>query len=108
MNTQTVDNKESSIKWIAHQDAKMRSYAASSHYLTAEKLIAERIRYCLESCYYTSGIYLIFRKKFITIKIDKARIRNAKDLANLEQDYKSRGITKVISAQGVIYRIPKQ
>jgi hypothetical protein len=108
MKAQQIETKESTNKFFASQDAKLRSYAASTHYTDAERITAERVKLGLELCYYANSIFVTFRKKFVTIKIENARVRNKEALADLEQGYAERGITKVVSAQGIIYRIPKQ
>ena len=52
--------------------------------------------------------YITYRKKFITIKLDQARIKDRKTLALLEKDYTVEGgITKVVTDQGVTYRIAR-
>jgi hypothetical protein len=108
MKTNEIETKESTNKFFASQDAKLRSYAASTHYLDSERTAAERVKLGLELCYYAKNVFITYRKKFITVKIEDARVRNKEALADLEQDYEQRGITKIVSAQGIIYRIPKQ
>ena len=105
-----LDTKEAgskSQKFHAARDAEIKSYACSTHYSDAEKLVADRVKVGLEMCYSGSKFYTTFRKKFITIKIDNASVRDSKSLKILEDDYETRGITKAVSPQGVIYRIPK-
>jgi hypothetical protein len=44
----------------------------------------------------------------VTIKLDQARVRDRKTLALLEQDYTAQGdITKVVTDQGITYRIAR-
>lgn len=94
-------------KFYASRDAEIKNYANSTHYSDAEKLAIDRIKSGLELCYYGTKMYTSFRKKFATIKIEGADVKNQRNLKILEEDYAERGITKVVSAQGVIYRIPK-
>jgi hypothetical protein len=93
--------------YAAARDARMRATAMWSHYTDAERVRAERMKLGLELCYSAKGIYINPRTKFIAIKIDKPTVRDRKNLALLEQDYEAQGITKVLTNQGVTYRIAK-
>ena len=93
--------------FAAARDARMRAVAMWSHYTQAERVRAERIKLGLEMVYYAKGIYINPRGKFIAIKVDNATVRDRKNLALLESDYEKAGIAKVVTAQGVTYRIPK-
>jgi hypothetical protein len=93
--------------YAAARDARMKAVAMWSHYTEAERTRAERIKLGLEMVYYAKGIYVNPRGKFIAIKVDNATVRDRKNLALLESDYEKAGITKVVTQQGVTYRIPK-
>ena len=93
--------------FAAARDARMRAAAMWSHYTDTERTRAERIKLGLELVYYAKGIYINPRGKFIAIKVDNAKVR-VKNLALLESDYHKAGIAKVVTAQGVTYRIPRQ
>jgi hypothetical protein len=93
--------------FAASRDARMKATAMWSHYSETQKVQAERMKLGLELCYSAKGIYVNPRKKFIAIKIDNPTIKDRKNLALLEQDYEKAGITKVVSNQGVTYRIAK-
>ena len=89
-------------------DARMKATAMWSHYSDAEKVRAERMKLGLELCYSTEDeIYVTPRKKFISISVRNAKVKDRKNLALLEQDYAAVGITKAVTDQAVIYRIPK-
>jgi hypothetical protein len=88
-------------------DARMRNIAMASRYADAQKIQAERMKLGLDMVYASKGIYINFRLKFITLKIENPQVRDRKTLALLEQDYEKAGITKQVTAQGVIYRIKK-
>jgi hypothetical protein len=94
--------------YAAARDARMRAAAMWSHYTDTERTRAERIKLGLELVYYAKGIYINPRGKFIAIKVDNAKVRDRKNLALLESDYDKAGIAKVVTAQGVTYRIPRQ
>lgn len=107
MQAQTIDTRETDFKFAAFMDARARSYAASTHYSQAERNAAERIRLVLDLVYSARTIYVTYRKKFINVKVEAGLVRDRRQLAALEQDFEQRGITKLVSAQGIIYRIPK-
>ena len=107
MYTVTINSEESTNKFAAYMNAKTRSAAASTHYDYAQKLQAERIKFVLEIVYAAKDIYVTFRKKFIAIKIDNARVRDKAKLAEFEMDWAAQGIVKVVTPQGVTYRLPK-
>ena len=94
--------------YAAAIDARMKATALWSHYSDAEKVRAERMKLGLEMCYSTNEpIYVSPRKKFISITVRGSKVRDRKNLALLEQDYAALGITKVLTDQAIIYRIPK-
>ena len=94
--------------YAAARDARMRATAMWSHYTEAERVRAERMKLALELCYSAKNFYINPRSKFITIKIDNPRVKDRSNLALLEQDYVEQGITKIVTAQGITYRIPKK
>ena len=93
--------------YAAARDARMRAVAMWSNYTQAEQVRAERIKLGLEMVYNAKGVYLNPRLKFIAIKVDQPQVRDRKNLALLEKDYEVLGITKVVTKQGITYRIPK-
>lgn len=108
MQTQDLENKSAGqYAFAAARNARMRAAAQWSHYTEAERTRAERMRLGLELVYSCRNIYVNPRARFITIKVEQARVRDRAGLAMLEQDYEREGIRKAQSDQGVIYRIPK-
>ena len=108
MNATELDTKAAPIAWIAARDAAMKSYAASTLYTDAQKVRAERMKLGLEMVYSARSAFITYRKKFVTIKLDQARVSDRKTLALLEQDYTAQGdVTKVVTDQGITYRIAK-
>lgn len=94
--------------YAAARDAAQRSYAASTLYSDREKVAAERMKLALELMYSAKDFHINFRNKFIAIKIDSPTIRDRKNLRTLEKDWEKEGVQKRVSAQGIIYRIPKK
>jgi hypothetical protein len=108
MNATELDTKAAPFAWVAARDAAMKSYAASTLYTEAQKVRAERMKLGLEMVYSARSAFITYRKKFVTIKLDQARVRDRKTLALLEQDYTAQGdITKVVTDQGITYRIAR-
>ena len=108
MNATELDTKAAPFAWVAARDAAMKSYAASTLYSEAQKVRAERMKLGLEMVYSARSAFITYRKKFVTIKLDQARVRDRKTLALLEQDYTAQGdITKVVTDQGITYRIAR-
>jgi len=93
--------------WAAARDAQFKSACESQNYTQAQKLIAERMKLALELCYFNTEVYITYRKKFITVKVNKGQVRDRRNLSLLEKDYELAGYEKVSSTQGVSYRIPK-
>ena len=92
--------------YFAAQDAAVKSYAASTHYNSQQKLNAERKKLVLEMAYY-GEVHVNYRKKFVALKVVNTNVQNRKLLAELEQDFAEQNIARVITAQGIVYRIPK-
>jgi len=108
MQATELDTKTAPFAWLAARDAAIKSYAASTLYTEAQKIRAERMKLGLELVYYCKQVYITYRKKFITIKLEQACVKDRKTLTLLEQDYTVEGsITKVITEQGVTYRIAR-
>jgi hypothetical protein len=108
MKAQELETKSAGYyAFAAARDASMRAIAMWSHYTDKERVRAERIKIGLEMVYNAKGVHINPRGKFIAIKVDQARVRDRKMLALLEKDYELLSITKVVTEQGVTYRIPK-
>ena len=108
MKAQELESKSAGyFAYAAMRDASMRAIAMWSHYTDKERVRAERIKIGLEMVYNAKGIHINPRSKFIAIKVDQPLVRDRKTLALLEKDYELLAITKVVTEQGVTYRIPK-
>ncbi len=93
--------------WFAERDARMRSVVNSTTFSDAQKLKAERVKLALELVYSAEKVYIEFRKKFISVKVQKATVRDRKGLLLLEMCYENEGLEKVKTSQGITYRIFK-
>jgi len=109
MQERELDSKPAGFyAYAAARDARMRAAAMWSHYTEAERVRAERMKLALELCYSAKRFYINPRGKFITIKIENPRVKDRRNLDLLESDYELESITKITTAQAVIYRIPKK
>jgi hypothetical protein len=104
----TLDTKEASNAFFAARDARMRNYAMSSTYTDKERLKAERVKLALECVYRVTEVHINYRQKFIAVKLCNAIVRDRASVADLEAFYAQEGIVKRTTAQGTIYRIPRQ
>ena len=108
MKAQELETKSAGYyAYAAARDASMRAVAMWSHYTDRERVRAERMKLGLEMVYNAKGIHINPRGKFIAVKVDQPQVRDRKNLALLEQDYELLSITKVVTEQGITYRIPK-
>ena len=108
MKATELDTKASPYAWIAARDAAIKSYAASTLYTEAQKVRAERMKLGLEMVYAVRAAFVTYRKKFVAIKLDQARVRDRATLKLLEKDYETYGdVTKVVTDQGITYRIAR-
>jgi hypothetical protein len=108
MKAQELETKSAGYyAYAAARDASMRAVAMWSHYTNQERVRAERMKLGLEMVYHAKAIYINPRGKFIAIKVDQPQVRDRKNLALLEKDYELLSITKVLTEQGITYRIPK-
>ena len=99
-------NAEKQHKWFASQDAVRRAANNWSHYSSAQKTQAHRMVLGLELAL-AGEIFINPRQKFIAIKVQNARVRDRKILLDLEAQYEQQGIIKIVTLQGITYRIPK-
>ncbi len=101
-----LKTQPSNRPWFCKQDARNRDIANASHYPDSKKAKAEGMKFALELVYAAENIYINYRQKFIAVKVDAPLVKNKRELSLLEEDWEKDGITKVKSAQGVVYRIP--
>jgi hypothetical protein len=107
MQTQELETRSAGrYAYFAAQDAAVKSYAASTHYTSQQKLNAERKKLVLEMAYY-GEVHINYRKKFVALKVVNTNVQNRKLLQELEQDFSAQNIVRVQTPQGVVYRIPK-
>jgi hypothetical protein len=104
MKANEIDSKDSGIyAFYAARDARMRNIANASRFSDVMKIRAERMKQVLTLVYAAKAIHVNFRKTKIAVKVDAGIVRDRKNLALLEKDWEQQGVSKTLSAQGVIY-----
>jgi hypothetical protein len=100
-NLKTEEAKDKAFAW---QDARMRNIANKSTYPQLVQIRAERMKMVLTLVYTAKNFYTAYGKTGISIKVDGAVVTDATALEKIEADWALQGVTKKVSAQGVIYR----
>lgn len=108
MKTHESETKDAGFyAYAAMRDARMRNEAMKSTYSDAQRVRAERMRIGLECVYRSKEVHINYRKKFIAVKLSNAIVIDRASVADLERFYAVEGISKEITPQAVIYRIPR-
>lgn len=105
MITVEKDTRRAPNAWWAAQDARMRNIAAKSRYTAQTHLQVERMMMVLDYCY-GGRIFEAYRPKSVSVKIDQPTVKNPEMLREIEADWAQRGITKTVTPQGILYRLP--
>lgn len=88
-------------------DARRRNIIMADGYSLMERNRADRIHMVLDAVYAHEGIYVNYRQKFIAIKLSNPQVVDEINLTRFEQDWQDQGIIRKITAQGIIYTIPR-
>ena len=108
MQTHTSETKDAGFyAYAAMRDARMRNEAMKSTYTDAQRVRAERMRMGLACVYSSKEVHINYRKKFIAVKLSNAIVINRASVNDLERFYALEGISKEITPQAIIYRIPR-
>jgi hypothetical protein len=108
MLTVSLDTKESSNKFFALQDRRMRNHANKTLYTMTQQIRLDRIKLALELVVRGTVYDVSYGKKSASVKVqDGATIVDKKTLKLLEDDWESEGIFKKVSAQGFQYHMPR-
>jgi len=91
--------------FFAARDASFKSAVNASRFSDFQKLKAERMKLALELLYSCEEVKVTNCIKWIRVKVIKGIIKDRKNLRSFEQDWAAEGITKVTTAQGIIYRV---
>ena len=91
--------------WFAARDAWLKSAQNEGHFTATQKIQAERVKYALELVYSANEVSITYCKKWVRVKVHNGRVRDRANLALLESDWTNQGITKLVTAQGIIYHV---
>jgi hypothetical protein len=91
--------------WFAARDARMKSVVNASLFTESQKIKAERVKLALEMVYSCEDVTITNCKKWIRVKVHNGKVRDRRNLGLFEQDWTAAGITKMLTGQGIIYRV---
>ena len=94
--------------WFAARDAAFKSAVNASRFSTQLKLKAERMKLVLEMLFANDDVTITYCKKWARVKVHNARPRDKKLIKEWEETWAIDGIEKVLTGQGVIYRVSEQ
>lgn len=107
MQIKQLDSTEASSKQFAFLDAARRSSEMQYLYTKEQRNTAITAADLLDSAY-TGKMYINYRKQFIAIKLEAPTVKDPVMLKKIEELFEERNYTKLISSQGIIYRIPRK
>ena len=92
----------------ARANAKTCSEANKARYLPVEITRADTAMRNIKACYESAEFFTNYRKNFVALKVSSPyRVRDLDALQQLDQAFNERNYQKVVTPQGIIYRIPK-
>jgi hypothetical protein len=103
--TETEYKSAGKFAWFAAKDASMNHAINASRFSDAQKLKAERVKLALEMVYSCEKVLIHNNKTFIRVKVIGGTIRDRKTLRLLESDWDKEGIKRILTEQGIIYRV---
>ena len=106
MKAQYLDNENAGKNaWFARRDADRTNQERAATYNWVQRSDAQRAVDLLDLAYAYSEIFINYRQKFISIKIEQPRVRNGVTRAEVESILAEKGVSKIKTAQGITYRI---
>lgn len=112
MQHKQIDTQEVEMgkKYAAHLDAKRKSAEAQQYYSKTQQKEAATVFEAVRVSYLRSKVYLNYREKFYSVKVQRPSKADqlSKEVTKVEKLLEDVGATKVVSAQGIIYRINKR
>ena len=92
------------FSYAAAMDAIRRNGEMRSTYTADQRRQVQSIYDLLDTAYSYRTMYMNFRKKFVSIKLEGARPRDGM-FRDVEAMFRDLGVQRLTSPQGVIYRI---
>ncbi len=100
-----LDSKASMYPAFAAARARMENAVNSTHFTFEERHYAIVARDLLDEAYAFNEIYINYRKTCISIKMDNPIVRDRKMAKELDDIFEDRGIVKIHTPQGLLFRI---
>jgi hypothetical protein len=94
--------------FFAARDAAFKSAVNSSRFSNELKIKTERMKLVLEILYANDDITITYCKKWARVKVHNARPKDKKLIKEWDENWAIDNIVKVITDQGVIYRVSEQ
>lgn len=108
MTTKDLETKSAgSYAWAAAKNAYQYSDECRVIYTPAQRARAESFRDIVDLAYTNVLKEPTYRKKFITVKVDRGQVRDRRMAKEIDLICQERGYEKVHTAQGIIFRITK-
>lgn len=105
--TVQLNTQEASRPWFSIHDAHLRNLANQGFHSAANQKRAQEMKARLDNLYTHKGVFVNYRQKFISIKVNQGKANNMFDLTKQELDWMVQGVRRAVTPQGVIYRIPR-
>jgi hypothetical protein len=105
--TVQLDTREARRPWFSIQDAQARNLANQGRHSAANQQRAQEMREQLDKLYTHQGVFVNYRQKFISVKVNHAQAKSMFDLTKQELTWMRQGVSRAVTQQGVIYRIPR-
>jgi hypothetical protein len=111
MSIQMIETEHKSagrFAFFAARDAAFKSAVNASRFSNELKLKTERMKLVLEILFASDEVTITYCKKWARVKVHNARPRDKKLIKEWEEAWATDGIVKVLTEQGVIYRVSEQ
>lgn len=107
MPTVQLDSKPARCPWYSIQHAQKLNALNQAYHSSANLQRAQDMRDQLDQLYTHEGIYVNYRQKFISVKVNRGNPLSMFDLTKQELVWMRQGVRRAVTQQGVIYRIPR-
>lgn len=112
MQAKQIDTTEVPLgrKWAAFKDATRRSAEAEALYSKTQQRQAKQLQEEVRKAFARSTVYLTYRDNFFTVKVHRPALADkvSKEATNIDKLFDSLNAEKVVSAQGIIYRVARR
>lgn len=102
-----LETSASKRAWWAKKDADQLNERYKPTYTAKQRAAAQTAVDLIDDVYSYKDIFVNFRSKFISIKVNKGIPKRVYDMRRMDDIFASKGYTKAVSQQGVTYRLPR-